>query len=186
MNSLISAESTWILWAILVSSAALAIVLEQKYKWANKVTGCILALLFMLILSNLNIIPTQSKVYDCVWDYVVPLAVPMLLFHANIKKIWKGSGRMLLIYFISSLGTLIGGFISYIILKGFINNLNDLVPMFVGTYTGGSVNFVAMSTMYNVAGDITSAALVADNLLMALYFFVLASLPVMVFIKKIL
>lgn len=67
MNSLISAESTWILWAILVSSAALAIVLEQKYKWANKVTGCILALLFMLILSNLNIIPTQSKVYDCVW-----------------------------------------------------------------------------------------------------------------------
>lgn len=79
---------------------------------------------------------------------------------------------------------MIGGFISYIILKGFINNLNDLVPMFVGTYTGGSVNFVAMSTMYNVAGDITSAALVADNLLMALYFFVLASLPVMVFIKK--
>lgn len=97
MNSLISAESTWILWAILVSSAALAIVLEQKYKWANKVTGCILALLFMLILSNLNIIPTQSKVYDCVWDYVVPLAVPMLLFHANIKnmeRFWKNAPNL--------------------------------------------------------------------------------------------
>ncbi|WP_300408749.1 DUF819 family protein [Lagierella sp.] len=184
MNSLISPDSTWILWAILAGSAALAIILEQKYQWANKVTGCILALFFMLILANLKIIPTESPVYDNVWDYVVPLAVPMLLFQADIKKIWKGSGRVLIIYLISGLGTIIGGFIAFFILKSFIPKLADLVPMFVGTYTGGSVNFVAMSTMYNVPGQTTSAALVADNLLMALYFFTLASLPAMAFIKK--
>lgn len=184
MGSLISPDSTWILWAILASSATLAIILEQKYEWANKVTGCILALFFMLVLANLKVIPTESPVYDNVWDYVVPLAVPMLLFHADIKKIWKGSGRVLIIYFISGLGTIIGGFLAYTLLKGLIPQLNDIVPMFVGTYTGGSVNFVAMSALYEVPGKTTSAALVADNLLMALYFFTLASLPTMAIIKK--
>ncbi|MDO5017943.1 MAG: DUF819 family protein [Lagierella massiliensis] len=184
MNSFISPESTWILWAILAGSATLAIVLEQKYEWANKVTGCILALFFMLVLANLKVIPTESPVYDTVWDYVVPLAVPMLLFHADIKKIWKGSGRMLVIYLISGVGTVIGGFIAFAILKGLIPQLNDIVPMFIGTYTGGSVNFVAMSTLYDVPGQTTSAALVADNLLMALYFFTLASLPTMAIVKK--
>ncbi|MDO4662612.1 MAG: DUF819 family protein [Tissierellia bacterium] len=183
-NSLISPDSTWILWAILAASAALAIILEQRYEWANKVTGCILALFFMLVLANLKIIPTESPVYDNVWSYVVPLAVPMLLFHADIKKIWKGSGRVLVIYLLSGIGTIIGGFIAFFALKAVIPKLNDIVPMFVGTYTGGSVNFVAMSTLYDVPGQTTSAALVADNLLMALYFFALTSLPTMAIIKK--
>ena len=45
MSSLISADNTWVLWGLLVGDAALAIWLEQKYKWASKITGCVLALL---------------------------------------------------------------------------------------------------------------------------------------------
>lgn len=56
--------------------------------------------------------------------------------------------------------------------------------MFTGTYTGGAVNFVAMSTLYKVPGKTVSVALVADNLLMALYFFVLIALPTLNIIKK--
>lgn len=184
MGSLISAESTWILWAVLASSAALAIFLEQRYSWASKVTGCILALTFTLILSNLKIIPTEAPVYDAVWGYVVPLAVPMLLFNADIKKIGRDSGRVLIIYLLSGIGTILGGFVAYFALKNAIPALNDIVPMFVGTYTGGSVNFVAMSQQYKVPGATVSAALVADNLLMALYFFSLMALPTMAIIKK--
>lgn len=184
MGSFISAESTWILWAVLASCAALAIFLEQKYTWASKVTGCILALTFTLILSNLKIIPTEAPVYDAVWSYVVPLAVPMLLFNADIKKIGRDSGRVLIIYLFSGIGTILGGFVAYFALKNAIPALNDIVPMFVGTYTGGSVNFVAMSQQYKVPGATVSAALVADNLLMALYFFTLMALPTMAVIKN--
>ena len=184
MGSFISAESTWILWAVLASCAALAIYLEQKYTWASKVTGCILALTFTLILSNLKIIPTEAPVYDAVWSYVVLLAVPMLLFNADIKKIGRDSGRVLIIYLFSGIGTILGGFVAYFALKNAIPALNDIVPMFVGTYTGGSVNFVAMSQQYKVPGATVSAALVADNLLMALYFFSLMALPTMAVIKK--
>ena len=183
-TTLIAADDTWVLWTVLAASAALAIYLEQKYAWASKITGCILATAFTLVLANLSIIPTDAPVYDAVWGYVVPLAVPLLLFNANIKKIWKESGRMLIIYLLSSVGTLAGGFTAYFALKGLIPGLNDIVPMFVGTYTGGSVNFIAMSEQYTVPAKTVSAALVADNLLMVLYVFVLISLPAMAIIKK--
>ena len=183
-TTLIAADDTWVLWTVLAVCAALAIYLEQKYAWASKVTGCILATAFTLVLANLSIIPTDAPVYDAVWGYVVPLAVPLLLFNANIKKIWKESGRMLVIYLLSSVGTLAGGFTAYFALRGLIPALNDIVPMFVGTYTGGSVNFIAMSQQYEVPGKTVSAALVADNLLMVLYVFVLISLPAMAIIKK--
>ena len=183
-TTLISQDNTWALWTVLSCTAALAIYLEQKYKWANKVTACIIAIFTTLILSNLNIIPTKAAVYDSVWNYVVPLAVPMLLFKANIKKIAKDSGRLFFIYIISSIGTLLGSFIAFYILQGQIKDLAKIMPMFTGTYTGGSVNFVAMADNYKVDQSITSAALVADNLLMAVYFFVLIALPSINFIYK--
>lgn len=182
--SLIPQDNTWALWTVLACSAALAIYLEQNYKWASKVTACIIAIFSTLILSNLNIIPTKSEVYDAVWTYVVPLAVPMLLFKANIKKIWKESGRILIIYLISSLATVIGSFVSFYILRDSIKDLAKIIPMFTATYTGGSVNFVAMADNYRVNQSVTSAALVADNLLMAVYFFVLIALPGINFIYK--
>ena len=45
--------------------------------------------------------------------------------------------------------------------------------MMIGTYTGGSVNLVAMADAYHVGGELVSSSVVADNLLMALYFFAL-------------
>lgn len=184
MGSLISAENTWALWAILVGIAALAIWLEQKYSWASKITGCVLALLGMMILANVGIVPTESPVYDSVWDYVVPLAIPLLLFQCNIKKIGKESGRLLIIYLLSSVGTFLGAMGGYFLLANHVDELNKVATMFAGTYVGGSVNFAAMADSYGASGELTSAAVVADNLLMALYFFVLIAMPAMAFFRK--
>lgn len=184
MKTLISADNTWALFAILAAIAALSIYLEQKYQWASKITGCVIALIGAMILSNLRIIPVDATAYDFVWDYVVPLAIPMLLFNANVKKIWKESGRLLAIYLLSGLGTVAGGFVAYYALRGAIDDLALAVPMMVGTYTGGSVNLAAMSDAYNVGGELVSTSVVADNLLMALYFFLLIAIPTMNFFLK--
>ncbi|MDN8763535.1 DUF819 family protein, partial [Staphylococcus aureus] len=86
----------------LVGIAAISIFLEQRYQFAAKLTGAIIALVGAMILSNLNIIPIESPVYDQVWEYVIPLAIPLLLFRSNIFKIWKESRRLLFIFLISS------------------------------------------------------------------------------------
>ena len=58
-ESLIAADDTWALLMLMVASVALAIWLEQKYVWASKISGAIIALLIALAASNLAIIPTS-------------------------------------------------------------------------------------------------------------------------------
>ena len=52
MNTLIHSDNTWALWAILVGVAALSIWLEQRFRWAAKVTGCVIALIAMMLFNN--------------------------------------------------------------------------------------------------------------------------------------
>ncbi|MDQ7143912.1 DUF819 family protein [Mammaliicoccus lentus] len=180
----INKDETWILWAILVSIAALSIFLEQKYDFASKITGAIIALIGAMILSNLNIIPIESPVYDQVWDYVIPLAIPLLLFRSNIFKIWNESRRLLFIFLISSVGTVVGVAVSFLLLHQFIQQLNKIAAMMTGSYIGGGVNFAALSTKFETPGELVSATVVADNSVMAFYFIVLITIPNLKFVKK--
>jgi uncharacterized membrane protein len=184
MKSLISSDNIWVLWAIITGWAAFSIYLEQKYDWASKVSGAIIALVGAMLLSNLKVIPTESPVYDQVWGYVVPLAIALLLYQCNIKKIWKESGRLLIIFLISSVGTMTGAVVGFLALQKLIPNLYMVAAMMSASYIGGGVNFAAMSGAFEVPGDLVSAAVVADNLLMALYFFVLISIPSIAFFRK--
>lgn len=183
-NSFISPDNTWVLWAFLTGWAAISIYLEQKYQWAAKVSGAIIALVGALIFSNLKIIPTNAPAYDQVWTYVVPLAIPLLLFKCDIKKIWRESGRILIIFLISSFGTMLGATLGYISLSKYIPDLTKVAAMMSGSYIGGGVNFAAMAGSFDVPGELVSAAVVADNLLMALYFFILIAIPSIAFFRK--
>lgn len=183
-NPLIGADNTWMLWTVCALGAALAIYLEQRYKWAAKMTGAILALIFAIVLSNFGIIPMDAPVWDAVWGYVVPLAIPLLLLQCDMRKIGKESGRILIIFLIGSVGTACGALLGYAALHNFIPELNGLAGVFTGTYIGGTVNFAALGAAFEVSGEMISAATVADNLLMVLYFFVLIAMPSMAFFRK--
>ena len=183
-NPLIGEENTWVLWAICATGAAAAIYLEQRYKWAAKMTGAIIALIFAIVLSNFGIIPMNAPVWDIVWGYVVPLSIPLLLLQCDMRKIGKDSGRILIIFLIGSVGTACGSLLAYTALNQFIPELAGLAGVFTGTYIGGTVNFAALGAAFDVSGEMISAATVADNLLMVLYFFLLIAMPSIGFFRK--
>ena len=183
-ESLIAADDTWALLALMVASVALAVWLEQKYVWASKISGAIIALLIALAASNLAIIPTSCVLYDeIVWGYAVPMGIPLLLLQCNMKKIWKETGRMMVIFLIGAAGTVVGAFLAYKMLNPFIPGLEGVAAMMTGSYIGGGVNFAALASEFEV-GEIKAAATVADNLLMALYFFGLIFIAGMKFFRK--
>ncbi len=177
MNTFISADNTWVLWGIMVGIAALSIWLEQNYRWAGKVTGAIIALVCMMVLANVKIIPTDAPAYDAVWGYVVPLAIPLLLFNCDIRKIGRETGKLLIVYLVSAAGTVAGALLGALLLGKWVPEIKAFSAMFTGTYIGGGVNFSAMASAYLTDKKLVSAAVVADNLLMALYFFVLIAIP---------
>ena len=183
-ESLIAADDTWALLVLMVASVALAIWLEQKYVWASKISGAIIALLIALAASNLAIIPTSCVLYDnIVWDFAVPLGIPLLLLQCNMKKIWKETGRMMVIFLIGAAGTVAGAFLAYTLLHRYIPGLEGVAAMMTGSYIGGGVNFAALAAEFD-GGEIKAAATVADNLLMALYFFALIFIAGMKFFRS--
>lgn len=182
--SFIHADNTWGLWAVMVGIASLSIWLEQTCQWASKITGCVLALVFMMILANCNVIPTDAPAYDNVWSYVVPLAIPLLLFNCDIRRIGRETGRLLIIYLLSSTGTVAGALVGAYAIGKYVPELRAFSAMFTGTYTGGSVNFTAMADAFLTDRKLISAGVVADNMLMAIYFFILIAIPGLIWFRN--
>ena len=183
-NTIINSDNTLILWAIILIIATFAIFLENRYTIVAKISGAIMALIIALLLSNFNVIPLESKVYDDVWGYVVPIAIPLLLFQCDIKKIWKESGRLAIIFLLSSVGTMLGAVVGFYLLREYIPTLNNIAGTMTASYIGGGVNFVAVQTALNLDKQLASALIVSDNLLMVLYFFVLIIIPTIPFFNK--
>lgn len=181
---LIAADDTLMLWGILIIVASISIILEQRFKWASRISGAIIALVMAIILSNTGIIPTESSVYDAVWSVIVPLAIPLLLFQINLKKLFRESGRLLLMFLISSIGTIAGTTLAFFALREHIPMLDKIAAMFSASYIGGGVNFAAMAAKFETPGELVSASVVADNLTMAVLFIVLIIIPTMSFFRK--
>ncbi len=183
MNTLFQADQTWILWAILLGIAALSIYLEEKYAWAQKITGAIIGLIGAAILTNLKIIPMESPVYDTVWEYVIPLSIPMLLFKSNMKRILTESGSMIIAFIFGALGTMAGAAAGFFLLKNYIPELNKIAGMMTGSYMGGGVNFVALASIFDIDETLVSATTVADNFNMAIYFLILLGIAQSAFFR---
>lgn len=178
-GTLFTADQTWPLLALMCGWVALSIWLEQKYKWASKVSGAILALIGALLMVNLKIVPPNAPVFDdFVWGIAVPLAIPMLLMTCNLKKMWRDTGRFLGIFLIGAVGTMAGAVIAFLLLRGTgLENLAQSAATMTGSYIGGGVNFSALAATYMEGTSTIGSLTVADNLLMALYFFVLLAIP---------
>ncbi|WFA06524.1 DUF819 family protein [Bacillus sp. HSf4] len=177
MNSVISADDVWMLWGFIAVWAAVSIYLEQRFRWAAAVSGAVLALGGAMLFTNVGILPTESPVYDAVWTYVVPLAIPLLLFQINLRKILRESGRLLFMFCISAIGTMIGSIFAFFLFKEQIPHLDKIGGMISASYIGGGVNFAAMAAKFSPPGEFVSSTVVADNFMMALLFFTLMGIP---------
>ena len=152
MTSLIGPENIWLIMSITCVTIAAAIYLEQKYAWASRLSGAVIALISAVLLVNLGVIPSHAPLFDdIIWGYAVPVAIPLLLLQANITKIWQETGRMLFIFLIGAVGTLCGAMLGYVLLGSRIPGLAKVAAMMTGSYIGGGVNFVALSDAFKTS-----------------------------------
>ena len=174
---LIAPDQTWAVWAVLLAAAAFGFRAENT-KVGRKLSGAILTMGFTFVLSNLGVIPADGvPAYDVVWGYLVPLAIPLLLFRADLRRILREAGPTLLAFAIGGVGTVIGTIVAFHVVplgeEGW-----KLASIFSATYIGGSMNYAAAAEAVGLrSGDLLSAGVAADNLVMALYFLVLFALP---------
>lgn len=183
MLPLISPDNHWLLWAVLLASGAAALAAERS-PLGRSLSGAVLAIGGGFVLSNLGVIPAASPTYDLVWGYLVPLAIPLLLVRADIRRILREAGPLLVAFTLGAAGTVAGTVVAFRLVP-LGEEGAKLAGVFCATYIGGSINYVATAQALQLRSpDLLAAGVAADNLLMTLYFLVLFALPSWAWLRR--
>ena len=187
--SLISPENNLVLFAVIVGAAALGIWSEHK-KWLGQVSGILVTMILMSILSMSGVIPVASnpkikvEVYDLIFKYFIPISIPMMLMGSNITRIIREGGKLLVAFLIGALGVILGSFLAF-----YIINLGDdsgnTAGVIAATLIGGSMNFIATGEILNFSTHpLFSATIAVDNFAANAYVLLLFAVPSMTFLAR--
>ncbi len=183
MGTLIGPGNTWALLAVLLAAGALGLWAERT-AWGARLSGAVIAIGTTFILSNLHVIPASAPAYDMVWSYLVPLAIPLLLFKADLARIVREAGPTLIAFVAGAVGTVIGTVVAFHMIPLGSNGWK-VAGIFCATYVGGSMNFIAVAEALGLkSADLIAAGVAADNLVMTLYFLVLFAIPGIVWLRR--
>ncbi|GAU32364.1 hypothetical protein TSUD_44070, partial [Trifolium subterraneum] len=122
----------------------------------------------------------NAPAYDLVLKFLLPLAIPLLLFRADLRRVISSTGILLLPFLLGSVATTIGTVVAYLLvpMRSLGQDSWKIAAALMGRHIGGAVNYVAISDALGVPPSILAAGLAADNVICAVYFstlFLLAS-----------
>ncbi|KAH9327615.1 hypothetical protein KI387_007793, partial [Taxus chinensis] len=180
LNSpLIPPTDHWGTWTALLSVGAFGIW-SEKTKVGSVLSGALVSILVALAASNLGLVAYEAPAYHVVNRYLLPLAVPLLLYSADLRRVMASTGRLLIAFCLGSVATVIGTFVAFLVvpMRSLGQDSWKIAAALMSRHIGGAVNYVAVSEALNVSPSALTAGLAADNLICAIYFttiFALAS-----------
>ena len=93
-GSLIRPNDDWGLWATLIVCGAAGLRAE-KTEVGAKVSSPLVTMFLALFLVNIGVLPSNAPLYAAVNKFLVPLAVPMLLLGADLRRVFRDTGSLL-------------------------------------------------------------------------------------------
>ena len=159
-------------WTAVSACAALGLWAERRPWGANAGGAPLVSSLAALALANAGVMPTSSATYDAINGFLLPLAVPMLLFTADVRRVLRGSAKLLPCFVVGAAGTTLGTLAAYAAVPmGALGQEGwKMASALMARHIGGAVNFVAVANALEMTPSIVAAGLAADNLMNALYF----------------
>ncbi|XP_073141721.1 uncharacterized protein [Henckelia pumila] len=174
---IISPQDQWGTWTALFASGAFGIW-SEKTKIGSMLSGALVSTLVGLVASNVGIIANEAPAYKVVLEYLMPLAVPLLLYRADMNRVMRSTGNLLLAFLLGSVATTVGTVVAFLIVP--MRSLGQdgwkIAAALMGRHIGGAVNYVAISEALQVSPSVLAAGLAADNVLCAVYFATLFAL----------
>lgn len=156
-----------------------------KQRVGKNMGTALIIIILGAIAANSGLIPTASNaipLYAGIFNYLAPISIFFLLLGVNLKNIKKAGMPMLAMFLLGSLGTVVGVLVGMWVIDGeaTIGEMyNGVAGMFVGTYTGGSVNFNALALSYkiNESGTLYAGSVAVDNIITTLWMLISLTLP---------
>jgi uncharacterized membrane protein len=171
-------DPSYCLTAVLLVST-FGIALEQRTMIGKALSAPLATMAVALLLANIGILPFTSPIYTIMNQYAVSLAVPMLLYDSNLRRVVSDTGSVLFAFIIGAMATVVGTLLAFPLLPMKSLGLHQgykVACALCARHIGGAINFVAVAETLQIPGTIVSAAIAADNVVVALYFAVLFAL----------
>lgn len=111
-QSTLHPNPSYVLTAILWLSS-FGTSLERRTVVGKALSAPLATMAVALLVANLGVIPFQSPVYSMVNRFLVPLAVPLLLFDSDLKRVINDTGTLLAAFGVGAFATVVGTIIAF-------------------------------------------------------------------------
>eukprot|EP01035_Chromulina_nebulosa_P033038 gene33038-44207_t len=166
----VARKNPWYVWSILSLASSIGIS-SEKSRIGSLLSSPLVTMVLCLVLCNIGLLPAASPVYSTISKVFVPLAVPLLLLDADIRKCYLIAKRLLKAFVLGSLGTILGTVVAYwLVPMKSLQGGSKIAAALCARHIGGAVNFVAVAEILRVPPELVAAAIAADNLIVAIYF----------------
>ena len=165
--------STIILVLFYIFSPLALLYLCHNYTFIKKIGAVIMAYALGLVLGSSGLLPEGSlQIQDIINTITIPLAIPLMLFSANIKSWMRLAGKTSLSMFIAFFAVVSTVIVGYLLFgSSDPDNMWKVGGLLVGVYTGGTPNLASLKLMLDVDNEIYLVTHSYDMLIGAAYFF---------------
>ena len=161
--------------AVVIGLTAGALWMESRPRLGQ--WGVVSAICLAAGLGSLGITPGSAPLYGMISSHLVALAMPLLLFQADLRQIWRESGRVLVAFVAAAACTVIGVLIAALIADLGPNEGNWISVLTAG-FVGGGANVAAVADALGLLGDPAMGIYVASVYAVAVpYLALLIALP---------
>ncbi len=160
-----------LLIAFYVLFPVLTIYLAGKYSIVDKIGPVIICYVAGIISGNIGIIPGGFfKTQDTIMGMTVAVALPLMFFSLDIRKWSRLAGKSILSFGLQIVAITIVSCAGYFIFRNFFGEETwKFAGMFIGVYTGGTVNLAAIKTALNADPTLYVAAHTSDVVVSSVY-----------------
>jgi uncharacterized membrane protein len=120
----------------------------HRYRFINKIGAVVVAYVVGFIIGNTGIIPLipgAGDTLNLLTTFTVPVAIPLLLFSMDIRRLSGIAGKTLLSLFIAIIAVTATVFAGFFIFRNRgIEGLPDVAGMMIGLYTGSTPNLASI------------------------------------------
>jgi uncharacterized membrane protein len=152
----------------------LVIWLFRKYKIIKQIGTVIIAYAIGIIIALVGLMPAKdtvefanlSKIQGLIQSVSIALAIPLMLFNCDFRLWTKSLPKTFVCLITGLISVIVAVVLSFFIFQNAgIDGIENVAAMFVGIYTGGTMNFYALGAALQVNSDIIVLAYTFEMLI---------------------
>ncbi len=164
---------------------ALVIYLCRKFSFLDKIGAVVICYIVGALIGNVGILPAGfDKVQNPLMLVNICLALPLMFFSLDVRRWTRLAGKSILSFALQALSIVTVSTAGYFIFMSYVGPETwKIAGMFVGVYTGGTVNLGAIATALQTDRTLYLAAHTSDVVVSAVYLLFLMTIGQKIFLK---